>query len=202
MKGFMYILQCADGSYYTGSTIDLDARLIQHENGEGANYTKNRLPVKLVYYEEYDRIDDAFYREKQVQGWSRKKKDALINGNPELLPKLAIAYRDLRKDGMEALSGLREPQAPTFREPLVLTFREPQFKVNGRDFQKMVAEAGTRGSMKATRRWLRRGICWWLRLSTVAEALEASHQKHGGLSLLGKGRAFESLRHQPIENFN
>jgi putative endonuclease len=118
MKGFMYILQCADGSYYTGSTIDLDARLIQHENGEGANYTKNRLPVKLVYYEEYDRIDDAFYREKQVQGWSRKKKDALINGNPELLPKLAIAYRDLRKDGMEALSGLREPQAPTLKSSI------------------------------------------------------------------------------------
>jgi len=65
----------------------------------GANYTKKRLPVKLVYYEEYSRIDEAFYREKQVRGWSRKKKQALIDGKPELLPKLAIAYRDLKNGG-------------------------------------------------------------------------------------------------------
>jgi len=99
MIGYMYILECSDGSYYTGSTTNLELRLQQHQNGEGANHTKKRLPVKLVYYEEYARIDEAFYREKQVQGWCRKKKEALIHGKPELLPKLAIAYRDLRKDG-------------------------------------------------------------------------------------------------------
>lgn len=99
MKGYTYILECNDGSYYTGSTIDLDYRLQQHQNGEGANYTRTRLPVKLVYYEEYQRIEDAFHREKQIQGWSRKKKQALINGAPELLPKLALAYRDLKKSG-------------------------------------------------------------------------------------------------------
>ncbi|WP_428037169.1 GIY-YIG nuclease family protein [Chryseobacterium nepalense] len=97
MKGWMYILLCSDGSYYTGSTNDLDRRIIQHQIGEGASHTKKRLPVKLVYYEEYHRIDLAFYREKQVQGWNRKKKEALISGMPELLPKLAIAYRDLTK---------------------------------------------------------------------------------------------------------
>lgn len=96
MKGWMYILLCSDGSYYTGSTNNLELRLAQHQRGEGANYTKTRLPVKLLYFEEYDRIDLAFYREKQVQGWSRRKKEALINGTPELLPQLAIAYRDLR----------------------------------------------------------------------------------------------------------
>jgi len=96
MKGYMYILECNDGSYYTGSTTNLELRLVQHQAGEGANHTKKRLPVQLVYYEEYGRIDEAFYREKQVQGWSRKKKEALINGKPELLPKLALAYRDLR----------------------------------------------------------------------------------------------------------
>jgi putative endonuclease len=80
MKGWMYILECNDGSYYTGSTINLDLRIKQHNSGEGANHTKKRLPVKLVYFEEYRRIDKAFYREKQVQGWSRKKKEALING--------------------------------------------------------------------------------------------------------------------------
>lgn len=91
----MYILLCADDSYYVGSTNNLELRVLQHQNGEGANHTKHRLPVKLVYYEEYERIDLAFYREKQVQGWNRKKKEALIKGTPELLPGLAIAYRDL-----------------------------------------------------------------------------------------------------------
>ena len=55
----MYILLCADGSYYTGSTIDLERRLEQHQNGEGANHTKKYLPVSLLYYEEYLRIDTA-----------------------------------------------------------------------------------------------------------------------------------------------
>ena len=89
MKGYLYILECSDGSYYTGSTTDLERRLAQHQNGEGANHTKKRLPVKLVYFEEYQRIDETFYREKQVQGWSRKKKEALIEGMPERLHELA-----------------------------------------------------------------------------------------------------------------
>lgn len=93
----MYILECSDGSYYTGSTRDLEKRLTQHQAGEGANYTKKRLPLKLVYYEEFQRIDDAFYREKQVQGWSRKKKEALINSASEELPLLSKSYRDLGK---------------------------------------------------------------------------------------------------------
>ena len=91
----MYILLCADGSYYTGSTIDLNRRIEQHQNGEGANHTKKRLPVTLLYHEEYSRIDQAFNREKQVQGWSRIKKEALITGKSNLLPDLAKAYRDI-----------------------------------------------------------------------------------------------------------
>lgn len=78
MKGYMYILECADGSYYTGSTKNLELRLQQHQAGQGANHTKKRLPVKLVYFEEHAKIYKAFYREKQVQGWSRKKKEVLI----------------------------------------------------------------------------------------------------------------------------
>jgi putative endonuclease len=92
MKGYMYILECANGKYYTGSTIDLDRRVAQHQDGEGANFTKKHLPVKLVYFEEYQRIDQAFYREKQVQGWSRRKKEALINGKEEDLPGLSKNY--------------------------------------------------------------------------------------------------------------
>lgn len=76
--GYMYILVCSDGSYYTGSTKYLNRRLDQHQRGDGANYTKKRLPVKLIYFEAYTRIDHAFYREKQLQGWSRKKKESLM----------------------------------------------------------------------------------------------------------------------------
>lgn len=85
----MYILECVDGGYYTGSTTNIERRLWQHQQGEGANYTAKRLPVKLVYCEFYDRVSDAYYREKQVQGWSRKKKQALIAGDTNLLHRLA-----------------------------------------------------------------------------------------------------------------
>ena len=97
MIGYMYILECCDGSYYTGSTVDLEKRLREHKAGEGANHTKKRLPVKLVYYEVYARIDEAFYREKQVQGWSRKKKEALINGEPQN-PALYILNNEIIPD--------------------------------------------------------------------------------------------------------
>lgn len=88
-KGFTYILECYDGSYYTGSTSNLELRLQQHNAGVGANYTARRLPVKLLYYEAFERVDYAFYREKQIQGWSRKKKEALMNGATDLLPQLS-----------------------------------------------------------------------------------------------------------------
>lgn len=95
MKGYVYILECADGSYYTGSTKEIKKRLHQHEIGHGANHTKKRLPVTLVYLEEFTRIDEAFSREKEIQGWSRKKKEALIVRNFNQLPELSKAYRDL-----------------------------------------------------------------------------------------------------------
>ncbi len=86
---YMYILKCADGTYYTGSTVDLELRVSQHQSGGGANYTKRRLPVSLVYWEEYPRVDEAFAREKQVQAWSHAKKKALIEGTNHNLPQLA-----------------------------------------------------------------------------------------------------------------
>lgn len=93
----MYILECGDGSYYVGSTKNLDLRFIQHQSGKGSRYTSGRLPVKLVYCEEYDRISDAYQREKQVQGWTRRKREALIDGNPEVLPILAKKIFDKNK---------------------------------------------------------------------------------------------------------
>jgi len=86
---WMYILKCADGSYYVGSTKNLELRFAQHQSGKGSRYTSGRLPVELVYGEEYERVVDAYAREKQIENWGRPKREALINGDVEALPSLA-----------------------------------------------------------------------------------------------------------------
>ena len=91
---YMYILRCSNGQYYVGSTKELAQRIEQHQQGEGSKFTKKHLPVELVYYEEYQRIDEAFIREHQIKGWNRKKKEALINQQYELLPKLSESKKD------------------------------------------------------------------------------------------------------------
>ena len=111
MNAYMYILLCDNGSYYTGSTRDLEQRLEDHFSGAGANYTRKHKPIKLVYFEEFDRIDEAYYREKQVQGWSRKKKEALINGREEKLPELSKNYTQYGKYVEHAPSILRKSSA-------------------------------------------------------------------------------------------
>jgi len=78
---YMYMLECCDGSFYTGSTRNIEKRLRDHQRGKGARYTRSRLPVRLIYCEEYERVKDAYRREKQVQSWTRSKKKALIEGN-------------------------------------------------------------------------------------------------------------------------
>jgi len=95
---YTYILRCSDGSYYTGSTKNLEQRLWQHQNSQGANHTKVRLPVKLMYSEYYERVDEAFAREKQIQKWSRKKKEALINGDMDTLRCLSKSHFDKLSD--------------------------------------------------------------------------------------------------------
>ena len=89
----MYILRCRDNSYYVGSTRNLELRLEQHSLGAVPSYTSSRLPVTLVHAEEYDRIDEAYAREKQVQGWNRKKREALIRGEHERLKRLSSRGR-------------------------------------------------------------------------------------------------------------
>ncbi|WP_244930128.1 GIY-YIG nuclease family protein [Nocardioides sp. W7] len=87
-----YILECADGSLYVGSTTDLERRLTEHSSGEGgAAYTRprRRRPVRLVWSVEVQRIDSAFALEKQIQGWGRAKRLALIDGRLDQLPDLA-----------------------------------------------------------------------------------------------------------------
>ncbi len=83
------MLQCRDGSFYVGSTYNLGRRLEEHAAGAGSAYTRCRLPVRLVWHEEYMRIADAFAREKQIQGWGRAKRIALIEGRYGDLPDLA-----------------------------------------------------------------------------------------------------------------
>jgi len=92
--GFMYILECSNGSYYTGSARNLSNRLEKHNKGIATNFTNKYRPVKLVYFEEFDRIAKAYEREKQIQGWSRVKKEALIAGASEDLKRLAACKND------------------------------------------------------------------------------------------------------------
>ena len=76
---FTYILKCADGSYYTGWTTDLEKRVSKHNSGNGAKYTRCRLPVELVYYEKHEDKSAAMKREYQIKQLSRSQKEALIN---------------------------------------------------------------------------------------------------------------------------
>jgi putative endonuclease len=83
----MYILKCGDGSYYTGSTTNLDLRIAEHQAGKGAKYTQDHQPVELVYSESFPDISTAAAREKQIKGWSHRKKTALISGDIAALTK-------------------------------------------------------------------------------------------------------------------
>lgn len=75
---YVYILECADKSLYTGWTVDLDNRLKAHNNGKASKYTRSRLPVKLVYFETYDNKIDAQKREWEIKQLSRKEKLNLL----------------------------------------------------------------------------------------------------------------------------
>jgi len=83
---YVYILHCADQSYYTGVTNNFELRIEQHQMGYNPDsYTFERRPVKLVHVEVFGSILDAIHREKQLKRWSRRKKQALIQGNDEQL---------------------------------------------------------------------------------------------------------------------
>lgn len=90
MSTYIYILRCADGSYYVGSTRStLELRVAEHNAGTFGGYTKRRRPVELVFHQEFDRITDAIAAERQLKGWTRAKKEALIRGDLETLHRLA-----------------------------------------------------------------------------------------------------------------
>jgi len=87
---FVYILLCSDDSYYTGITNDIERRFVEHQSGvNNGCYTYKRRPLKLVFHEVFNDVSQAIAFEKQVKGWRRAKKEAIINGDWHLLPELA-----------------------------------------------------------------------------------------------------------------
>ncbi len=94
------ILECSDGSSYVGSTRHLDKRVSQHQSGEGAAFTRRRLPVRLAWSHQTEHIGEAYTLEKQIQGWSRAKRTALIDGRLADLPGLARGRTGWSKRGV------------------------------------------------------------------------------------------------------
>jgi predicted GIY-YIG superfamily endonuclease len=78
---WVYILQCSDGSYYTGHTDNLEMRLASHQSGEIVGYTSSRLPVDLVFSQSMSTREEALSAEQQIKGWSRAKKEAMMQGD-------------------------------------------------------------------------------------------------------------------------
>jgi putative endonuclease len=90
MSACLYILRCADGSYYVGTTRSgLETRIAEHQAGAFDGYTGRRRPVTLVFEQQFERIEDAVAAERQVKGWRREKKEALIRGDFAALPALS-----------------------------------------------------------------------------------------------------------------
>jgi putative endonuclease len=91
---WLYILKCSDGSYYTGTArMTLEQRVAEHNSAHFDGYTATRRPVTLVYSQWFERITDAISAERQVKGWSRAKKEALMRGDFEGLRLLAKRQR-------------------------------------------------------------------------------------------------------------
>jgi predicted GIY-YIG superfamily endonuclease len=86
---FVYILRCCDGSFYTGLTNNIEQRIAEHNNRQGGEYTALRIPVELVFLESFPSKSEAIILERQIKGWSRKKKLALVEGNWSKISQLA-----------------------------------------------------------------------------------------------------------------
>ena len=89
MSFWVYILCCSDNSYYTGHTDNLEKRIAEHQAGEVEGYTSTRLPVVLVFSEQFPSREEAKACERQIKGWSRRKKEALMDGDWAEVSRLA-----------------------------------------------------------------------------------------------------------------
>ena len=101
---FVYILRCRDGSYYVGSTHNVETRVRVHHSGQGPAFTARRIPVELVYQESFATLGEAVRRERQLKGWSRAKKEALIAGD-----KTAALHELAASKSSSDVSGSRSP---------------------------------------------------------------------------------------------
>jgi predicted GIY-YIG superfamily endonuclease len=90
MPFYTYVLRCSDGTYYTGHTDNPDQRMAQHGRGEGSKYTAKRRPLELIWIADFQTRNEAFELERRLHGWSRAKKEALMRGDFEALPGLAM----------------------------------------------------------------------------------------------------------------
>jgi|SRR4030095_10537888 putative endonuclease len=92
---YMYILKCINGAYYVGHTDNIDQRMSEHNLGLISScYTKNKRPVQLVFLQDFPTRDSAFNAERQIKGWSRKKKEAFIRGDWEEIKKINILQKN------------------------------------------------------------------------------------------------------------
>jgi len=92
MSFWVYILRSADNSYYTGHTDNLEERMAKHQTGEAQGYTSTRLPLTPVFSEQFPTREEALVCERQIKGWGRKKKEALMRGDWKEVSRLA--HRD------------------------------------------------------------------------------------------------------------
>jgi len=101
MAFWVYILRCADGSYYTGHTDSLEKRIAEHEAGEVPGYTSTRRPVELVFKEIFQSRKETLAAELRIKGWSRKKKEAMIRGDWKEVERLAWGTRNPLPDHLK-----------------------------------------------------------------------------------------------------
>ncbi|MBI3703706.1 MAG: GIY-YIG nuclease family protein [Rhizobiales bacterium] len=108
MGAWLYILRCADASYYTGTTrTDLEMRVAEHQAGKFPGFTSKRRPVVLVYSEYFEQIVDAIAAERQVKGWSRAKKEALIAGDFQQVSRLSQRRKSFGPHGSRRVTARR-----------------------------------------------------------------------------------------------
>ena len=135
MSFWAYMLRCADGSFYVGHTDDLDVRIGQHQSGLIPGYTQKRRPLTLVWSDEFPEQDQAFAAERQIKGWSRLKKQALIEGNWAAISRLARKAKILRDEPSPSSVSpqderLGEEQRPRIASAPIIVLVRPQLGEN------------------------------------------------------------------------
>ena len=101
---FVYILKCADGSYYTGSTVNLELRIAQHQTAYFKGYTSSRLPIELVWQQDFATEHEAFVCGRQIKGRTRVKKEALIRGD------FATIHESVKQERQQREAQKRKPR--------------------------------------------------------------------------------------------